>query len=381
MHLLSLPARLDLGQGNVIVPGEYLIDDLNAANLLVMAGGGKMTPLTAARGFGANGSRGTEYDWAGCKILLMRAGGYGDLVLLTPVLREIKRRWPTAHVAVCTMVNYGAVLANLPFVDEIVPYPITKAKADEFDAWVFYENAIENNPRAEVLHMTQVFAEIAGLGADGVTDLHPAYAVKPSEAIWCNEAFPRVNGTRRVCIQIGASAIARVYPQQLMGAAIGLMVQRGWEVFLLGSKGEIKLPDNAPPLLRNLSEQGLTFRQSAAVVNTCDCFVGNDSALLHVAGALDVPGVGLYGPFPRKLRTAYSPSIHSLQGVPVSDVCPCFHHVNAAIHNHFPEKCPTKAQGICGTLAEIKPERIVSTVDKIMRRLPPIGDVVAVARD
>ncbi len=375
MHLLSLPARLDLGHGNVITPGEYVIDDLNGANLLVMAGGGKMQPLTADRPLRA------EVDWSGHRILLMRAGGFGDLVLLTPVLREIKRRWPTSHLAVCTMHHYAAVLANLPFVDEIVPYPVSKAALDTFGAWVFYENAIENNPRAKELHMTQVFAELAGLGADGVADLHPAYAVKPSEAIWCNEQFPRVNGTRRVCIQVGASAIARVYPQKLMGEVIGKMAQRGWEVFLLGSKGEINLPDKTPANIRNISAMDLSFRQSAAVVNTCDAFVGNDSALLHVAGALDVPGVGLYGPFPWKLRTAHSPSLHALQGVPVSDACPCQHHVNAAKRNHYPEACPTKAQGICGTLAEIKPDRIVAKVDSIMRRLPPIGDVVPAGRN
>lgn len=368
MHLLQLPERLDLGHGNVIPPGEYAIDDLNGGNLLVMAGGGKMQPLTAHRNLEPGG------DWNGHRIVLMRAGGFGDLVLLTPVLREIKRRWPSAHVAVCTMVHYGAVLSNLPFVDEIIPYPIPKATLDTFDAWVFYENAIEHNPRAKEIHMTQVFAEIAGLGADGVADLLPAYVVKPSEAIWCNEQFPRVNGTRRVCIQVGASAIARVYPQKLMGEAVGKMVQRGWEVFLLGERGEIKLPEKTPALIRNLSDMGLTFRQSAAVVNTCDAFVGNDSALLHVAGALSVPGVGLYGPFPWKLRTAHSPSIHALQGAPVSDACPCFHHVNAAKRNHFPDNCPTKTH--CGTLAEIKPDRIVSKVDSIMRRLPPIGDLV-----
>ena len=369
MHLLQLPERLDLGHGNVITPGEYAIDDVNGANLLVMAGGGKLQPLTATRPINA-----ALEACASLRIVLMRAGGFGDLVLLTPVLREIKRRWPTAHLAVCTMHHYGAVLANLPFVDELVPYPITKEALNTFDAWVFYENAIENNPRAEELHITQVFAELAGLGAEGVENLHPAYIVKPSEAIWCNEQFPRVNGTRRVCIQVGASAVARVYPQRLMGEAVGKMVQRGWEVFLLGEKGEVKLPDNAPSLLHNLSAMGLTFRQSAAVVNTCDAFVGNDSALLHVAGALDVPGCGLYGAFHWKLRTAYSPSIHAIQGNAGCE--PCYHHVNAALRNHFPAHCPSKAKGICQVLESIAPDRIVSTVDKIMRRLPPIATVV-----
>lgn len=371
MHLLTLNDALDLGKENKIAPGQYTVDDLTAAHLLVLAGSGTMMPLTESRPLHA------DIDAAASlRILLMRAGGFGDLVLLTPVLREIKRRWPHSHVAVCTMVNYGVVLAGLPFVDEVVPFPMTTEKLETFDAWVFYENAIERNPRSEELHMTNLFAEIAGLGADGVADLLPAYAVKPSEAIWCNEAFPRVNGTRRVCIQIGTSSIARTYPRTQMGNVIGRLAQKGWEVFLLGEKGEIKLPDATPANIRNLAEFDLAFRQSAAVVNTCDAFLGNDSALLHVAGALSVPAVGLYGPFLRALRTAHSPSIHSIQGQPLGDCCPCFHHVNAARQNHFPENCPTKAQGICGVLAGIKPEKIVDKIGSIMRRLPPIADGV-----
>lgn len=373
MHLLTLETALDLGKESKIIPGQYTVDDLTAAHLLVLAGAGTMMPLAEDRPLHVGWCE-PKADPGAIRILLMRAGGYGDLVLLTPVLREIKRRWPQAHVAVCTMVNYGAVLAGLPFVDEVVPFPMTTEKLETYDAWVFYENAIERNPRAEELHMTNLFAEIAGLGADGVADLLPAYAVKPSEAIWCNEAFPRVNGTRRVCIQIGTSSIARTYPRTQMGQVIGRMAQKGWEVFLLGEKGEIKLPDTTPANIRNLAEFDLTFRQSAAVVNTCDAFLGNDSALLHVAGALSVPGVGLYAPFHWKLRTAHSPSIHAIQGNAGCE--PCFHHVNAARRNHFPEHCPSKARGVCQVLESIKPDRIVEKVEKVMRRIQAIETVV-----
>lgn len=379
MHLLTLETRLEIGPKEVLEPGTYIAPDIAAAQLMVIADGGKMSPLGRSIDRYFDGDEilsatglGGSADWSGKRILIQRAGGFGDLVLLTPVLREIKDRWPSCHIGVSTMAHYGVVLANLPFVDEVLPFPILKSTADTFDAWIFYENAIEKNPRAHELHMTELFSEIAGL--TGIENLLPEYRVKPSEAVWANESFPRVNGTRRVCIQVGASGRCRRYTQ--FGEVASQMVERGWEVMLLGTADE--LPSlkgkTLPPLLLNLTDRNMTFRQSCAVVNTADCFVGADSALLHVAGALAVPAVGLYGPFPWKLRTAHSPTTFAFQGT--GDCAPCFHHVSATMRNHFPAHCPSASKGMCEVVNSTKPERVVAKAEQIMRKIAPMGDVI-----
>ncbi len=367
MHILETEKLVDLGHGNVIEAGKYIIDDINGAQLLVLAGGGTMTPLLESRPFGEPLETGGD-GWNDKRVFFNRAGGYGDLILLTPVLREIKSRWPRCHIAVCTMVNYGEVLKGLPFVDEIIPFPVPASKARSFDAWVFYENAIERNPRAKVLHMTDLFAEIAGIeienGIDGEFLRTPEYRVSYKEGVWVNEAYPRIPGVKRVAIQLGASSAIRRYPAPLFFNAIRELCVRKWEVMLLGEKGEFQIdPKGIPPNLRDLSIAGLKFRQSAAVVNTADVFIGNDSGLLHIAGALGVPAVGLYGAFPWRLRTAYCPTTVALSGV--GECSPCFHHVH--MRQHFPENCPSKDKGICEVLGTIKPERIVATAEKIAR--------------
>jgi len=368
MHILKLDTRLEIGPVDILTPGEYLATDIVAAQLLLMADGGTMTPLAETRRLGSVLEACTNP-----RLLFMRGGGFGDLVLLTPVLREAKRRWPTCHLAVSTMSHYAPVLALLPYIDEIVPFPLPRETAEKFDAWVLYENTIERNPRAKELHMTEVFGEVAGI--TGIENLLPEYRVKPSELIWCNEAYPRVNGTRRVCVHVGASARCRAYPQNQLGQVCKQMIDRGWEVCLLGAAGEIKLPEKEklPPGLRNLTDLGLTFRQSCAVLNTCDCVLGSDSALIHVAGALGVPAVGLYGPFPWQLRTAHCPTTLAISGV--GKCAPCFHHVSATLRNHFPADCPSKDKGICEVLASIEPRRIVAKVEQHMRKVEPAADV------
>lgn len=367
MHILALRSTVTLTPSDVIPPGEYVVEDMSGAQLLVMAGGGSMRPMTGEKPLDSG-----LFNGGAARILIMRVGGFGDLVLLTPVLREIKRRWPDCVLHVSTMSHYAPVLAGLPYVDAVVPYPVPYTEALAYDAHIFYENAIENNPRAQKLHATELFGEIAGL--TGIPDLHPDYRVKATEAIWAAEQYPRVNGTRRLCIQVGASAKCRVYPRDKMGQVAMEMLKRGWEVFLMGEEGEIKLPDRMPKGLRNISDDGLSFRQSCAVASQADCVLGNDSAMIHVAGALNIPAVALYSPFPWALRTKHSPSITALSGV--GACAPCFHHATAGRHNHFPENCPSASKGFCGVLAEIKPERVVATIERVARQ--PAGPVASV---
>jgi ADP-heptose:LPS heptosyltransferase len=286
------------------------------------------------------------------------------LVLLTPVLRELKRLNPECKIGVATMSVYRPVLLAIPYIDEMVDFPVPVEAVDRYDSVVYYENAIEHNPRAQELHMTEVFGEIAGINMT-FADKKPDYRVKPSEMIWANEAYPRRAGKRRACMQVGASSMIRVYHRQRMGDVLGKLLKAGFEVFLLGQKGEIQAEERQD--LRNLAQAGLTVRQTAAVVNASDVFIGNDSAFIHIAGALGVPGVGLYGPFPWKLRTAYSPSIYAFQGD--GKCAPCFHHVSGALNNQFPENCPSASKGFCHVLADIKPERVARKAMEIARNL------------
>lgn len=356
MHLLTLKTRVDLGPKDSVEPGDYLVEDVNGAQLIVLAGGGDMRevewPIFPA-------------DFTPSSVLFIRAGGFGDLVLMTPVLREHKARFPNCKIGVATMPHYAPVLENLPFIDEIVAYPVPVAVADQYEKWIPFENSIEQNPRAKEVHMTELFGEIAGVNS--ITDLKPAYTVRIHEGVTALARHPRKAGLRRVCIQVGASAVCRTYPHPLLGQAVGTLLRRGWEVFLLGSPGEATLPDKKHENLHNLTADGISFRESCAVLNTSDAFIGCDSALLHVAGALGVPAVGLYGPFPWKLRTAHCPTTVALTGAGFA-CAPCFHHMNTARQNHFPPQCPTAKDRHCGVLAAIKPERIVAKVEEIGRR-------------
>jgi ADP-heptose:LPS heptosyltransferase len=95
---------------------------------------------------------------------------------------------------------------------------------------------------------------------------------------------------------------------------------------------------------------------------TCDACIAPDSVFCHVAGALHIPTIALYGPFPWQLRTAHAPSIHALQGV--AKCAPCFHH--SRVGEVFPRGEECENTGDCAALARISPSRIVSKIDSLI---------------
>lgn len=370
MHYLKIDCDVSFGKELTIKKGEYVTEDLSGAQIMTYADGGTMRPLTIWDKFDET------QDWNGKRILMIRIGGFGDLTVgITPTAREIKRRWPTCIIHVACMRHYAPVLHNLSFIDATVDDPIPVDDFNNYDAQILFENAVERNPQARKLHMTDLFAEIAGLkgtvrdlsllgkGPPAILNKLPAYVPTEDEKTWARVQYPRTPLVRRICIQPSTSARCRTYPTANLSEVMKSLLEKGWEVFLMGAMGDVqRLPETDK--LKNLTSNGLTFRQSCAVINDADIFLGSDSALLHIAGALSKPAIGLYGPFPADLRVRYCPTTVALSG---QEKCsPCFHHATPTRRNNFPDYCPSAARGLCEVLESIKPDRIVAKIEKMI---------------
>lgn len=376
VHIVTLPVTIETNPGEFIKAGRYVADNLLCAQLINLCGDGEMEPMQEYRPFDES------QDWNGKKILLLRAGGFGDIINLTPSCREIKCRWPNCEVHVASMKLYSCVLENLPYISGRVEYPVSLDALHAYDAWVFFENAVEKNPRAEKLHLVDLFAEIIGLtkqpwigvsgmgwlGTDWTDHKKPEYVVTKEEIGWANVQYPRKPGLRRLCIQPIASGQCRVYDFAKMGHVIdAFAAKKTWEIYLLGAHESIRMQET--PLVHNMTVNPMTFRQSVAILNGSDCLLANDSSLIHVAGALDIPAVGLYGPFPWKLRTAYYTSVLSISGK--GRCSPCFYHesLGKLTRDPFPKNCPSRAKNHCEVLASIPEKTIIAKIEKHARPL------------
>lgn len=299
-------------------------------------------------------------NWNGRHIWLMRAAGWGDLLMLTPLIRELKRRWPASIIHVARGDAYAGVFQGLDVIEETIPIELNALPPFAF-GFVSFEEWIEGHPAAERIHMAQHFADKLKIDLGG--DHQPDYIISEDEEMWRSGHFLKTV-KKRIGIQYMASALYRSYP--FIEKVIKLLLEYDVEVFLFGAKGQLAMKGDLPPGLTNLTDPSLEcdFRKSAAVAKSCDCIIAPDSAMVHLASALEIPYVGLYGPIPPQLRGSgkYGKGI---QGV--APCSPCFFHAN--LSDDFPAGMPCQEAGYCVALAQITPEQIV---DEALRLASPI---------
>lgn len=302
-------------------------------------------------------------DWNNQHIWFMRGGGWGDLLMLTPLIRALKLRWPRIRIHIATGENYRGLFDGLDVIEESIPIEETKVGGAPLIA---FEDWIEGHPGATTTHMAQHFANAMGIDLSG--DYRPDYIPKDEETKWAEEKFPKSN-RKRFGVQYMASALYRSYP--LTEDVIQLLLSRGHDVFLFGAVGQLAMAKETTDGLTNLTDPSLecTFRRSAAVAKTCDCIISPDSAMVHLASALEVPYVGLYGPMPANLRGSGKEG-KGLQGV--AECSPCFFHADRA--DQFPAGMPCSKAGMCVALAQISPKQIVDTAERLASPIIQLSD-------
>jgi ADP-heptose:LPS heptosyltransferase len=354
MHIvLPLDADCSLGPIHLTKHVHYLCEDVNAGELLAQCDNVRLKakPWTPFHG-----------PWPAHDLLVVLPGGYGDLLFLTPVLVKLRQMAPLRKLYVSCLEPGRVIIEDFA---TWLPYPLNMHAQEVIDSHIVaLEMLVQRNPGE---HPTDLFARALDIpDSDDSWSRACLYRVKEDEAQWAAETFPRSH-KRRVGIQVKASALCRSYPPHMTTELMSLLNKRDCEVFLFGAPGEVAGDDYAGRVT-NLTTKNLSFRQSCAVLATCDGVIAPDSSLCHVAGAFRLPTVALYGPFKWVERTKYHPTIHGINGH--APCAPCHHHVRALRGNQWPADGPCRKSGQCEALANIEPRRVVSKLLDLMPTSP-----------
>lgn len=362
MQIIQIPEgiteQIPVAQGRPLVAGqEYICTNAFAGVMLlsrckVIINGESWSLRKLIRSYSIDFAPfDPEEYWNYKHIWLYRGGGWGDLLLLTPLIRELRKRWPKAIIHVACGERYGTVFKGIDVITELLPIPYSRSVP--IDGLIEFEEIVEGDPRAEKIHMARLFANQAGIT---LADINLDYVIAEDERHWAQEAYPR-NDLPRVGIQLLASAFYRTYAQ--MSKVMTKLAKKA-QILLFGAPGQIELSEPIENVI-NLMSDKLSFRQSAALVSTCDACLSPDSSLVHVCSALKVPCIGIYGPFPSELRIT-SPLSFSFNGK--APCAPCFFHADTP--DQFPVGMPCFEQKQCVALESIDPDAVVAKVLEII---------------
>ena len=260
---------------------------------------------------------------------VIRTGAAGDLLMVTPFLRELRRRWPEIKITLATTNSrtYHDIFDNNPDApDELhtglpVDYLL---EAKQYDDSVDLTHSIEMNADAEYENAYEIPFRICRMPVP--KDLKPSYEATPPERTRAKlelEAAGFDLGRPIVALHLKASSRNRTYGSDPSQHLVNLLVAGGAQCVLLGDPRFANYT-KAPAWC--IGPDKLPFRISIAILTHCQLAVTVDSAFLHLAQALDVPQVAMFGSFEASLRMKHFKNCLALQSP--RRCSPCHLHVD-----------------------------------------------------
>lgn len=356
MHVITFAEPITVSRGYQLPAGTYLADNVNCGDWL-----GKHSHQARIEGHPEL----PAWSPAAKRVCVVRPGGLGDLVMLTAIFREMARVAPEARLTVCTYPWNACVLEGLPYVHETIDYPLPRERWLDFDAIVGLDDLLERHSTPAKTHaLDAMLPAFPGLV---VANRRPDYRLRGEEKLMALDKWDRPTREKDglvVGYQLQASAKARTYPreQELLRG----LIDRGHGIRVFGEPGRKHVEHAWGNRLHDLAAgepcgRAPNFRESVALAADCDVLIAPDSSLVHIAGAVGIPCVALYGSFEAHTRMAYYPTVHALQGR--RPCAPCCWHSRTG---HWPKQKDAECltAGHCTALAAIEPKQIISRAER-----------------
>ena len=263
--------------------------------------------------------------------ILVRATNWvGDAVMCLPALRSIRRRFPKARIAILAKPSVADLYATESSVDEVIRYetrsPREMARSLRgrgFDCAILLQNAFEAAwmawlariphrigydrdgrrflltravpvPKRGEIPRHERFYYLELLRRAGLIEILPASPTIRLEA-------PAQEKIKTIGVSPGAAYgnAKRWLPERFAEAAGSLARARGASVALFGSAAERPACEQIAALLNGHRVENhagrTTLAQFIDLAARCELFLTNDSGAMHIASALGVPTVAIFG--------------------------------------------------------------------------------------
>ena len=342
----------------------------------------------------------TTIDPAGIGKILIRAVNWlGDAVMTTPAIGTVREFFPAARITLLATPLVAELFTPHPWVDEVLVFDrngrhrglggrlrlAAELKGHAFDLAIILPNSFDaalipwlariprrlgllSDGRGMLLNygMPKHLQATSGHQSEAYLSILSHFGITASARPQLLATTPAEDGAAAellgsgginpddfvVGINPGATygSAKRWYPERFAAVADDLAVRWGAKTVLTGGPGETAIAADIAGSVtsRCLNLAGRTrVRELMAVIKRCNFFITNDSGPMHIAAAVGIPVVAMFGPTSAIRTGPYGTGHRVLVGsVPCS---PCF----SRVCRHDPEmEC----------LHVIKPTQVVDIV-------------------
>ncbi|MBN2439137.1 MAG: lipopolysaccharide heptosyltransferase II, partial [Deltaproteobacteria bacterium] len=281
------------------------------------------------------------------RVLIRGTNWIGDVVMTLPAVTAIRKTWPRARISILAKPWVAEVYRLSPDVDDVIVFQepgchdgirgklrlAGELRGIGFDCAILLQNAIEaaiiarlagipfragynsdgrglllthSVRRTQAIHRVhQIDYYIEMVLALGCISAGRGVRLKPGEDYeeiaerLCGE-FGIEGGRSLIGIAPGAAygPAKRWFPGRFAAVADRLSNEYGTHVILFGSVGDRESTAAVQksaryPLIDIAGKTNL--KEAISLISRCDLFISNDSGLMHVAGALGIPTIAIFG--------------------------------------------------------------------------------------
>jgi lipopolysaccharide heptosyltransferase II len=280
------------------------------------------------------------------RVLVIKIGAIGDVILAVPSLRVIRNNFPDAFVSVLVGVESRHILKRCPYIDDIILYD-RKDRDNEvkgllrisatirrkaFDMSLDFQNSSKShiiawlgciprrfgysnrkfgffiNNRLKYLKMgvgpvEEQFRILkrAGINTIGASKHLEAWPAKEDFLYVDNFLNNEWVGEHQVLvgINIGGSWRTKRWPLKCFAKLADMLAMKDIRVVVTGSEEEFDLVKDFIDMTHSKVINAVgetTIMQLAALLKRCKVFVTSDSAPMHIASAMGTNFIALFGP-------------------------------------------------------------------------------------
>jgi len=266
--------------------------------------------------------------------------GIGDLVMATTAIETIKQKHPNKklHVAVCKKLH--SVLLNNKHIDEVIDVaaPINQKRYylvyDISSPCARYESIRYNSNKKIEKSRVELFAEALGVRSL-ISDIKPRFYLTDDErknGIDFLNANNIDKDKKTIAVAVHSAELYRDWPVENYKALISEL-SKNYNVVILN--------ENKVNIYKNTIDAcGLSFRKAVSVLSACDGLLTPDSGFMHIAEAIGIKTIALFGPVGYKARCKGYKNVTVVTSN--LDCIPCWRNNNTVCKKKNLIKCHSK---------------------------------------
>jgi heptosyltransferase-2 len=343
------------------------------------------------------------------KIMVRATNWVGDAIMALPALHAVRQRHPDAQISIVARPYVADIYRGQQVCDELIPYDptgehrgwsgreklIANLRARKFDVALLLQNAFDaawlawraqipqrigyaRDARSLLLtkaipvprpgeippHEKLYYLELlrrAGWLAQLPDEPHIALRVPDAARQRASQTLLEAGSgphARRIAVGAGASyGSAKCWPPDRFAKALNALLSHAdADIILFGTPSELPVSAAIAAELHHAAIN-LTGKTSIAdlpaLLSQCHLFLGNDSGAMHVAAAVGLPIVAIFGPTDPEGTAPVTPRLTIVQQKPYCSPC-------------FLRRCPTDHR----CMTAVTPSMVESALQSSLAEVP-----------